>query len=79
MSDFLQSVEQLAMSLSPDERRELVERLTRSLHLPSPPRKRGDLYGVFRHALPQDIDLDKALREIRTQWHEDFENGGAAA
>ncbi|HZO88652.1 MAG TPA: hypothetical protein VFB38_09970 [Chthonomonadaceae bacterium] len=35
-----------------------------------------ELYGVWRDKFPPDFDLDAALKEIRSEWKEELEEGG---
>ena len=72
----LAEVEQLASQLPAEEQRSLVERL--KLRLTSPATANGprSLRGIWKGKVPEDFDVEAAIREIRTQWHEDLEDLG---
>lgn len=71
-------LERLAMELAPEERRELVRRLASSVGqdaLPArrPPRSIG---GMLRGKVPEDFDIEAAVREIRDEWKAELDAMG---
>jgi hypothetical protein len=70
----LSQVEELAMQLTPDEQLLLVERLAQHVRLnppASPPKQVVSLRDKFRTPQTDAItydDVDRALREIRSEW-----------
>lgn len=69
----LQAVEQLAMQLTTEEQRLLVERLASRFHLAANDNSPKDLRGIWKGAFPDDFDLDSALKEIRSAWKRKLE------
>ena len=72
----LEYVEQLANQLPISDQILLAERLTQKKQDGSvaiPERKPRDLYGIWRGAFPQDMDVDAALYEIRHEWEKELE------
>lgn len=35
------------------------------------------LYGSWKDKFPEDVDIEKDLKELRRQWTEDFEEQGS--
>jgi len=69
----LDYVEKLADQLPVEDQRRLGEHLTQKLQNGSAPgatveRKPQDLYGIWRGAFPDDLDIEAALYEIRHEW-----------
>jgi len=69
----VKKIESLLSLLSVDEQLSLIRKITDQLRRakPGPPQS---LRGVWKDKFPVDLDLDAALDEIRTGWHEDVEN-----
>lgn len=72
----LEYVERLADQLSVAEQKVLTERLTSKLQNGATgagiERKPQDLYGLWKGAFPDDLDIDAALFEIRHEWEEEW-------
>jgi hypothetical protein len=64
-------IEALLEGLSRDELLGLIEHIARRLRQ-SEGRKPQPLYGIWKGKFPEEADIDTALREIRSQWREDF-------
>jgi hypothetical protein len=67
-------VTRLAEQLSFEERQKLIEHLSQSAQPSSSPHT-VDLYGAWRGKFPEDMDIDTALREIRSQWENEWSEG----
>lgn len=76
----LQYVEQLADKLSVEDQQRLSAHLTKKLHngalTAGVERKPQDLYGIWKGAFPEDLDVEAALYEIRHEWEEELEEFG---
>lgn len=76
----LEHVENLIGQLSVEDQRVLTEHLTIKLQNGSangkPERKPQDLYGIWKGAFPDELDIDAALYEIRHEWEKEFEEFG---
>ena len=76
----LEHVESLADQLSVEDLRALTEHLTNKLQTASTnggtERKPQDLYGIWKGAFPNDLDIESALYEIRHEWEKEFEEFG---
>jgi hypothetical protein len=68
----MQQIEALLERLSRDELLLLIEHIARRLRQ-SEQRSPQPLYGIWKGKFPEDADIDAALKEIRQQWQEDFE------
>jgi hypothetical protein len=68
----IEQIEALLEELSPDELLALIEYIARRLRQREE-RKPQPLYGSWRGKFPEDADIDAALKEVRQQWQEDFE------
>lgn len=70
----LEHITKLAEKLSPAEQLQLMERLAHRLrHAKTSASKPADLYGAWRGAFPEDIDIISDIREIRGGWKKKFE------
>lgn len=73
----LQYVEQLVDQLSLEDQQRLSEHLTNKLCNGAPAagaeRKPQDLYGLWKGAFPEDLDVEAALYEIRHEWEQELE------
>lgn len=69
----LTKVTQMALELEPNEQLVLVEGLARSLRRHKQRRPRKSLFGIYKDKLPDDIDLDAMLREIRSEWFKELD------
>ena len=69
----LTKVTQMALELEPNEQLVLVEGLARSLRRHKQRRPRKSLFGIYKDKLPDDIDLDTMLREIRSEWFKELD------
>ena len=67
-----QQIENLLAGLTREELLTLIERIAQRLRQ-AEERKPLRLYGIWKDKFPENVDLDKNLREIRSQWREDFE------
>jgi uncharacterized protein YceH (UPF0502 family) len=68
----MQQIEALLEGLSRDELLALIEHIARRLRQREE-RTPQPLYGIWKGKFPEDADIDAALKEIRQQWQEDFE------
>ncbi len=64
-------IETLLEELSYNELLELIEQIVRRLRQREA-RKSQALHGIWKGKFPEDVDIDKALKEIRMHWLEDF-------
>lgn len=78
----LEHVTRLANFLSPEEKQNLIEHLTRQLQRadqspgPDPTaaaEARDTLRGVWQGKFPEDFDIDGALAEIRHEWEKELD------
>jgi hypothetical protein len=67
-----EQIEVLLDGCSREELLMLIERITQRLRQ-AEERKPQSLYGIWKGKLPEEADIDGGLREIRSQWKEDFE------
>jgi hypothetical protein len=76
----LEYVERLASQLSAEDQQLLAEHLTNKLRngtsIGGISRKREDLYGIWRGKFPEDLDVEKEIREIRDEWKKELEEFG---
>ncbi len=70
----LQTVEQLALQLSPDEQLTLVEDVARHLRFAARPHSPQDLYGIWRDRFPREFDVDAVLSEVRSAWQREVQS-----
>jgi hypothetical protein len=68
----MQQIHALLESLQREELLELIEYIARHLRQREA-RQPQPLYGIWRGKFPEDADIDAALKDIRQQWQEDFE------
>jgi hypothetical protein len=68
----IEQIEALLEELRSDELLALIEYIARRLRQREE-RKPQPLYGSWRGKFPEDADIDTALKEVRQQWQEDFE------
>jgi hypothetical protein len=68
----MQQIEALLDGLSRDELLSLIEHIARQLRQREQPPPQP-LYGIWKDKFPEDADIDAALKEVRQQWQEDFE------
>lgn len=67
-----QQIDTLLAGLTREELLTLIERIARQLRQ-TDERAPLPLYGIWKNAFPEGVDIDKDLREIRTQWTEESE------
>ena len=76
----LDYVEALAFQLSAEEQQLLAEHLTSQTKNGSAKNRveplREDLYGLWRGKFPDDLDIEKGIREIRDEWKKELEEYG---
>jgi hypothetical protein len=76
----LEYVEQLASQLSAGDQQLLAEHLTSKLRnrtlTENRERNREDLYGIWRGKFPEELDIEKEIREIRGEWKKELEEFG---
>ncbi|MEP7336390.1 MAG: hypothetical protein ABI977_01380 [Acidobacteriota bacterium] len=73
----LEYVERLASQLSPQDQRSLVARLEHQLYVAGLNGKQPrSLWGIWKGKMPEDIDLDAELYEIRHEWEKELEEFG---
>lgn len=68
----LEHIKVLAKTLSENERGELVEFLENPSQETQEKESRS-LRGSWKIQIPDDFDIDKALKEIRSEWEEEIE------
>lgn len=68
----LEHIKQLSHSLTPQQRRELEKYLKNGEKLPKP-KPRQSLRDTWKIDVPDDFDLDAALREIRDEWKKELD------
>ena len=66
-----EQVDKLLESLNREELLTLIEKITQRLRQVE--RKPQSLYGIWKGKFPEEADIDDALQEIRSQWHEEIE------
>lgn len=64
-------IETLLEELSYNELLELIEQIVQRLRQREEHKPQA-LYGIWKGKFPEDADIDEALKEIPTQWLEDF-------
>lgn len=67
-----QQIDNLLAGLTREELLTLIERIAQQLRQ-TDERNPLSLYGVWKEAFPEGADIDKDLREIRSQWTEESE------
>jgi len=67
-----QQIDTLLAGLTREELLTLIERIAQQLRR-TDERKPLPLYGIWKDAFPEGADIDKDLREIRSQWTEESE------
>ena len=66
-----EQVDKLLETLNREELLTLIEKITERLRQVE--RKPQPLYGIWKGKFPEEADIDDALQEIRSQWHEEIE------
>jgi hypothetical protein len=66
-----EQVDRLLENLNREELLTLIEKITQRLRQVE--RKPQPLYGIWKGKFPEEADIDDALQEIRSQWHEEIE------
>jgi hypothetical protein len=66
-----EQVDKLLETLNREELLTLIEKITPRLRQVE--RKPQPLYGIWKGKFPEEADIDDALQEIRSQWHEEIE------
>jgi hypothetical protein len=66
-----EQVDKLLETLNREELLTLIEKITQRLRQVE--RKPQPLYGIWKGKFPEEADIDDALQEIRSQWHEEIE------
>jgi len=66
-----EQVDKLLETLNREELLTLIEKITQRLRQVE--RKPQPLYGIWNGKFPEEADIDDALQEIRSQWHEEIE------
>jgi len=72
----LKQITQLADQLSSEDQRSLIKYLEQQLRLDSVAsngKQLRSLRGIWKGKMPEDIDLDAALYEIRHEWEKELE------
>jgi hypothetical protein len=69
-------IEALTAQLSFEERLILLEHLAQRVRMDAPGRPSQDLYGIWKDKVPADVDLDKVLSDVRSQWTNEWSGGG---
>ena len=70
-AEALRQIESLLPHLTPAEREHLLKELATG---PSPPTVAADpLYGSWKGKVPEDFDVEGAIREVRDAWKEELE------
>ena len=71
--DVLEKVTEMADRLSPDEQLRLVEHLARRLQTKRIEKKKPQsLRGIWKGKIPEDIDVEAEIREIRDEWKKEL-------
>lgn len=71
----LEHIKQLSANLSPQDRQALNEYLAHNGQMQITELKPQSLRGIWQGALPDSIDLDAALHEIRHEWEKEWDEG----
>jgi hypothetical protein len=61
---------ELVGQLSTEDKLRMVEYLAQSLREHQETGHRKDLFGIYRDLVPDNVDIDSALTEIRHAWKE---------
>lgn len=70
----LQEATILADKLSPSEKIKLLKHLAMSLeNFPFEKKKPQSLRGIWKGKFPEDIDVEKVIREVRDEWKEELD------
>jgi hypothetical protein len=81
----LEHVTRLADFLSPEEKQNVIEHLTRQLHQADEgarpesdgaEAKHDTLRGIWQGKFPEDFDIDAVLDEIRHEWEKELDEFG---
>jgi hypothetical protein len=67
-----QQIEALLDTLPREEQSRLIEDIADRLRQ-TETRQPPSLYGIWKGKVPEDLDLDQALKEIRSEWLEELE------
>lgn len=67
-----QQIEALLDALTREEQLRLIEDIAVRLRQ-TETRQPQSLYGIWKGKVPEDFDVDQALREIRSEWLEELE------
>ena len=69
----LDQVRLLINQLSFEDKLNLVEYLARQLRwMPERSPKTQELYGIWRGQIPDDFDLEAALKDMRQEWEKEW-------
>jgi hypothetical protein len=63
-----EQVDKLLETLNREELLTLIEKITQRLRQVE--RKPQPVYGIWKGNFPKEADIDDALQEIRSRWHE---------
>ena len=67
-------IDDILVPLPPEEQwlvlEYVVQRLRQTIP-PASPKATTNLYGIWRHAIPADVDVEALLTDIRQEWHKD--------
>jgi hypothetical protein len=63
---------ELVGQLSTEDKLRMVEYLAQSLREHQETGHRKDLFGIYRNLVPDDVDIDSALTEIRHDWQKEL-------
>ena len=69
--DQQEQIDKLLAALSRDELLTLLEQIAQRLRQAEHPPQA--LYGVWKGKFPEEVDIDDALQEIRSQWKKEIE------
>ena len=74
-SSKLLEIDRQASELPIGEQRELMTRIARRVEMGEPPvRQPVSLRGLWAGRVPEDFDLDEALRSVRSGWTRKFDD-----
>lgn len=71
-SSALNQIEALLDNLTREEQLRLIEEIADRLRQ-AETRQSQSLYGILKGKVPEDFDVDQALKEIRSEWLEELE------
>jgi hypothetical protein len=73
-----QRIQSLLDQLDQEEKLDLIDELAGQVRHDTAPRPRHSdpLYGVLKGHTPEDLDLDAALAEIRSEWTKEWTDNG---